>query len=33
MMEQLCLELSKIEVSYLDKVVLDIEKLSVYQFD
>ncbi|OIJ17666.1 ABC-F type ribosomal protection protein [Anaerobacillus alkalilacustris] len=32
-MEQLCLELLKIEISYLDKVVLDIEKLSVYQFD
>ncbi|WP_096435563.1 Msr family ABC-F type ribosomal protection protein [Alteribacter populi] len=32
-MEQLCLELSNIEISYLDEVVLDIPKLSVYQFD
>lgn len=32
-MEQLCLELKDIEVSFLDQVVLDIPKLSVYQFD
>ncbi|WP_054709876.1 Msr family ABC-F type ribosomal protection protein [Bacillus sp. JCM 19041] len=32
-MEQLTLELKDIEVSFLDKVVLDIKSLSVYQFD
>ncbi|WP_100399186.1 hypothetical protein [Bacillus sp. FJAT-44742] len=33
MMEQLCIELLKIEASYLDKVTLDINHLSVHQFD
>ncbi|WP_350344603.1 Msr family ABC-F type ribosomal protection protein [Proteinivorax tanatarense] len=32
-MEQLCLELIDIEVSFLDRVVLDIPRLSVHQFD
>ncbi|WP_413376121.1 Msr family ABC-F type ribosomal protection protein [Alkalihalobacillus sp. 1P02AB] len=32
-METLTLELSNIEISFLDKVILDIPKLSVYQFD
>ncbi|GAA0603737.1 hypothetical protein GCM10009001_21000 [Virgibacillus siamensis] len=32
-MEQLKLELTNIEVSFLDQLVLDISKLSVYQFD
>ncbi len=32
-MEQLTLELKEIEVSFLDKIVLDIKSLSVYQFD
>ncbi|WP_078379963.1 Msr family ABC-F type ribosomal protection protein [Sutcliffiella halmapala] len=32
-MEQLMLELTNVEVSFLDKKVLDIPKLSVYQFD
>ena len=32
-MEQICFELEKIEVTYLDKKVLEIDRLAVHQFD
>lgn len=32
-MEQVCIELKHIELSFLDKVILDIPRLAVYQFD
>lgn len=33
MMEQICFELENIEVTYLDKKILEIERLAVHQFD
>lgn len=32
-MEQICFELENVEVTYLDKEVLKIERLAVHQFD
>lgn len=32
-MEQICLELENVEVTYLDKDVFKIERLAVHQFD
>ena len=32
-MEQILLELERVEVTYLDKDVLNIERLAVHQFD
>jgi len=32
-MEQICFELENVEVNYLDKKILDIERLAVHQFD
>ncbi|MCF2132315.1 ATP-binding cassette domain-containing protein, partial [Strepomyces sp. STD 3.1] len=32
-MEKVCLELKNIELSFLDKIVLDIPRLAVHQFD
>jgi macrolide transport system ATP-binding/permease protein len=32
-MEQICFELEKIEVSYLDKLILKIDRLAIHQFD
>lgn len=33
MMEQICFEIENVEVTFLDKKVLEIDRLAVHQFD